>query len=240
MPTRRLLALAVALVVVLGACGDDDGGAATTTSSTLDGATTTTEAGDATTTSSGETTTTTAEPTTTSAEPTTTTEAEAAIQLDGNGLGLVAFGEDPNDTVDAVAAVLGPADEDSGWTGSFSVFGTCPGTQVRGVRWGRLQLLFTDGDTQWASGGRRHLFSFRYGTFVSASRSPDLATSRGLQVGDPASKALALYGDAATYQEGDEIFPALVEISEPGKGPMFAYLDDTDTVSELTVPDCGE
>ena len=165
--TRKAAVTAlVLLIAVLSACSDsDDSSSETTFATSTSEATGTTEAGASTTTASSQTTTTEANTTTTAAEaettttttpPTTVDPGPTGLSLHGGGLGPVGFGRDVDTVLEYMGGIFGPATEDSGWVDSFSGFGTCPGSEVRGVTYGSLQLLFGGPDDD------RTFFSWAY------------------------------------------------------------------------------
>lgn len=213
---RRRFGLTLLLTTGLlaGACTDDDEPAATTTSP--------------------ESTTTTAASTTTAGEATTTTEVvEAAIALRGDGLGVVELGATPDVAIAAVTAELGEPSKDTGWEPSFSTYGTCPGEQIRGVEWGRLVVLFTDGETTHGAG--EHLFSWRV-----TGAPPPVSTAKGLGFGSTAADAEELYPGQVETVEAEDPFPAFLEIQAEG-GLVTAFLDDATTITNLEAgAPCGE
>ena len=98
-----------------------------------------------------EATTTTEVPTTTEPPPTTTRPPLGPVSISGQGLLLFAASDDstflelggPVDTtLDAVSAVLGDPDRDSGWVSDPS----CAGSSVRRVGFGSLELVLVDRD----------------------------------------------------------------------------------------------
>jgi hypothetical protein len=212
---RRAALVLVALGLLVAGCSDDDEpGADTTTtestSTTADDASPTTEA------------------TTTTTEP-----APSGLVLRGDGLGVVDFGAPPDAAVAAVAAELGDPASDTGWEPSFSEYGTCPGDQIRGVEWGGLILLFTDGDT--AEGSGEHFFTWRV---IGAP--PPVATAKGLGFGATPADAHDLYGGQVEAVPAQDPFPAFLRVAAEG-GPITAYLDDTDTITNLEAgTPCGE
>ena len=118
----------------------------TTEVTTTTEATTTTEVPTTT-----EATTTTEVPTTTEPPPTTTRPPLGPVSISGQGLLLFATSDDstflelggPVDTtLDAVSAVLGDPDRDSGWMSDPS----CAGSSVRRVGFGSLELVLVDRD----------------------------------------------------------------------------------------------
>jgi len=207
---RRALVVLTALALVA-ACSDDEPKGASASSTT--------------TTSRAE---------TTSTESSTTTEPEAsALALRGDGLGVVDFGAPPDAAVAAVVAELGDPAQDTGWEPSSSSYGTCPGEQIRGVEWGGLVLLFTDGDT--AEGRGPHFFTWRVN-----GAPPPVGTATGLGFGATAGDAEDLYPHHVERVPAEEPFPAFLEIDAEG-GPITAYLDDADTITNLEAGTaCGE
>jgi len=207
------LALALTLALVLVACSDDDPDTATTTTST-----------------------TTTAPADTSTSTVATTEAEpdpSALALRGDGLGVVDFGASPDAAVAAVVAELGDPAQDTGWEPSFSSYGTCPGEEIRGVEWGGLVLLFTDGNT--AEGSGEHFFTWRVN-----GAPPAVATATGLSFGATAADADDLYPTKVERVPAEEPFPAFLEIDAEG-GRITAYLDESDAITNLEAgTPCGE
>jgi hypothetical protein len=214
---RRFLIVA-ALAAGLLACADDG------------------DTGDSTATTASGSTSTAAPPsdTPTSAETTTTGSSPAGdIVLRGDGLGVAELGDGPEEAVAAVTAALGAATADTGWEPSFSEYGTCPGELIRGVEWDHLVLLFTDGETTYGTGP--HLFSWR----VTGSP-PALGTANGFGYQATAADAEELYPGAVELVPAAEPFPAFLQIAADG-GTITAYLDDTDTVTNLEAGvACGE
>lgn len=164
---------------------------------------------------------------------TTTVTATPEIVLRGDGLGVVELGADPDEAVAAVTDALGEPSVDTGWEPSFSTYGTCPGENIRGVEWGALVLLFTDGETSYGDG--RHLFSWRL-----TGAPPPLATANGFGYQATAADAEDLYPGAVEVVPAEDPFPAFLEIEVEG-GTITAFLDDEDRVTNLEagVP-CGE
>ena len=158
---------------------------------------------------------------------------QSALALRGDGLGVVDLGAAPDAAIAAVTAELGEPSADTGWESSFSSYGTCPGEQIRGVEWGGLVLLFTDGDTDHGSGD--HLFTWRV-----TGAPPPIATASGLGYGATAADADDLYPGQVEHLPAEDPFPAFLEIDAEG-GLITAYLDDQDTITNLEAgATCGE
>lgn len=211
-PARLALAVVVTMVTAAAACSSDSSPEPTSTTPS------TVAPGDSTTTSPPPT------------EP--TTPEAAAIVLRGDGLGVVDLGAEPDAAVQAVTAALGEPTNDTGWESSFSTYGTCPGTQIRGVEWDHLVLLFTDGDT--AQGTGRHLFTWRV-----TGAPPALGTDKGLGWGATVGDAEELYPGAVEVTEPDEPFPGFLQVAVEG-GTITGYLDG-DVITHLEAgTGCGE
>lgn len=152
------------------------------------------------------TTTTQASTTTTLAPTTTTTLVDADVELTDEGIQAgptwLPFGHDDDDVVAVLSSILGPPASDTGWldslTDGWEQFGVCPSPNVRGVSWGEggaisLQILFTDGDTDFWTGGVEHFFTFYY----SDSAEPHgLTTPEGIGVGSSLGDLKAVYDPA--------------------------------------------
>ncbi len=205
----RLAASLALAVVALAGCGDDGSAPAAATSTTVVDATTTTTTPDA------------------------TTVAPAPIALRGDGLGVVDLGASPDAAIAAVTEELGPPSVDAGWSPSFSVYGTCPGEQIRGVEWEGLVLLFTDGTTDFGAG--EHLFAWRI-----TGAPPAVGTRAGLGFGATAADAEELYPGAVERVPAEDPFPAFLQVAVDG-GAITAFLDDDDTITNLEAgAPCGE
>ncbi|MEZ5280377.1 MAG: hypothetical protein R2770_07870 [Acidimicrobiales bacterium] len=237
--TRKAAVTAlVLLIAVLSACSDsDDSSSETTFATSTSEATGTTEADASTTTAASQTTTTEANTTTTSAAeaettttttpPTTVDPGPTGLSLHGGGLGPVGFGRDVDTVLEYMGGIFGPATEDSGWVDSFSGFGTCPGSEVRGVTYGSLQLLFGGPDDD------RTFFSWAYFDHGNGDVF-GLRTPLGIGLGSSPAEIADAYPDAE-FDEGDESLPPSARF-----GDMWATLD-ADAVTYLSGGlSCGE
>ena len=246
--TPRRGAGAVAVIVALGlvaaACGSDSDDADVTvppTSATAAVTTGTTVAAStvppttvAVTSTSSTTTSTTEAATTTSS----TVPPAAQLVLGQDRLGTAMFGVEPEAVVSYVTAILGPPTADSGWADPNSAFGVCPGTEVRGVTWGDLLLLFSD--ESGVASGRRHFFSYTLGPAFGASITPaGMATPEGIAVGSTVAALKSAYPGVYVYG-GDDVFGPYYVVSENLSG-FLTGAADTDTVqSVIGGVTCGE
>jgi hypothetical protein len=141
------------------------------------------------------------------------------LVLEEDGLGVVAFGTEGDAAVQAITVAIGEPDEDSGWIASFSGFGSCPGERVRGLRWGTLWALLTDGETEWRTDGVPHFFAYLNSVFYDNSRSLGLLTEQSIGLGDSVEALEDRYGDRVeiAFDELIATFVFDIEAAEPGR-----------------------
>ncbi len=189
-------------------------------------------------------TTTTTEATTTTTEPTTTTTVDPleVLVLEPDGLGDIPFGTGAEETVARLRELLGDPDEDTGWISSFSAFGTCPGTELRVVRWKTLEVFLSDGPTDWAPAGYRHFFSYSNSALLDAPLL-DLTTREGLRIGSTVADVRAFYGDDSVVVDDPYFDPQFIN-DVPGAGFMWGLVsggEPTDVVQSISGGiGCGE
>lgn len=230
---RRVSGLiVVALFGALAACGGD-GGAGDTLAplvTSVPVATTSVPTSTSSTTSVASTSTTTS--------TTTTTVVEGAeLFLRSDGLGSVRFGVEPEGVIDYVASLLGDPDSDTGYIDSFSEFGTCPGTEVRGVRWGDLALLF--GDESDFDSGRRHFYQWQYGPQTRTPLRPNgPLTDGGIGLGSTVADVRAVYPDVVIFD--DEIFGPGFELEPLLWGTLTDDVDSGRVIALVGGTPCGE
>lgn len=173
------------------------------------------------------TTTTTTVPATTTVPPTTvppTTVPPALIlTLGGDGLGTVTFGAEAQQAVDDLTAILGSPEDDSDWVDSFGPFGTCPGTQVRGIQWGALLALFTDGDTEFGTG--QHFFTYSLSHYFS-NVDHDLTTAAGIGLGATKGDLNSTYGPDVTITKDDLIGSDVFVVDVGSPAFLWGIIDD--------------
>src|SRR6266498_3676527 len=117
------------------------------------------------------------------------------VLLTDRGLaGIAAFGDPMDRVLAALGERLGPPDEQvtNENNPAGNIFGVCPGGGNRYVRWGRLWVLFTDGQSSYGQ-GRWHLFAF-YVKGEQVSGRPDPATQRGIHIGSTVAELRHAYG----------------------------------------------
>lgn len=126
--------------------------------------------------------------------------------LGADGLGAVAFGADPEETISFVDSLLGEPTSDTGWVAPFDI-GPCGGSRIRQVSWNQLQLEF--GDVSDVTTGRDHLYAYFYGAEGSSSPTPSgLSTAEGIGVGSTISELLAAYPAASLFEGDDFVGPS--------------------------------
>ena len=160
-----------------------------------------------------------------------------AVALTGDGIDLgerlVEFGTPFAEAEPALRAALGAPSKDSGETGSFSAYGTCPGSRLRALEYGGGALYVLFGDVP-SPGLRMYAWSL---------------TERGTPSRVP--QARALVGDAATFSfgvgdtlaevragaqgaelevtQGDEIAPSSFSLEDQSAGFLGLLTGTTDT-----------
>jgi hypothetical protein len=159
------------------------------------------------------------------------------LELWSGGIGDVRFGVDPEGVITYMKKRLGEPTEDSGYIDSYSAFGSCPGSRVRGVRWGDLLLLF--GDESTVVDGRLHFFSWKYGPMSGNTLvPPSLKTETGITIGSTVDDLRRLHPTVEIFS--DEIFGAGFEIERTLSGT----LSSTESSGRVTVLyggiSCGE
>lgn len=169
---------------------------------------------------------------TSSTSSTTSTSTTVAsvddLKLWSGGIGDVRFGVDPEGVVTYMTKRLGEPTGDSGYIDAYSEFGSCPGSRVRGVRWGDLLLLF--GDESTVVDGRLHFFSWKYGPMSSGALvPPNLRTEAGVTIGSTVSDLRRLHPSVEIFS--DEIFGAGFEIERTLSGT----LSSTESSGRVTV-----
>ncbi len=239
---RFALCLVAAGSMLFAACSSgDDGDDAASTDTTLVVATTeasaeTTEVAAATTeappTTVAEASTTTAEaPTTTTTEapPTTVDPGPTGLSLSPDGLGVLTFGTDADIALEFLSGIFGPPTTDSGWvTASSSPFGVCPGTEVRGVTYGPLTVLFGD----VAGDGEQAFHTWDYSD-NGLGDVYGLRTPSGIGLGSTQDDIAAAAADAEFFE--DEVFGETANFQQ-----TYAALNDGDVTYLSGGASCGE
>jgi hypothetical protein len=226
-------AIAVASVMIVAACGGGSGSDDTLAPLVTTGAPSVTTTLPASSTSSTSTTST----STTTSTTTTTIVEGAELFLRSDGLGNIRFGVEPDGVVDYVSSLLGDPDSDTGYIDSFSEFGTCPGTEVRGVRWGDLLLLF--GDESDFDSERRHFYQWQFGPQTESPLRPNgPLTDGGIGLGSTVADIRAVYPDVEIFD--DEIFGPGFELEPLLWGTLTGSGDSGRVIALVGGTPCGE
>jgi hypothetical protein len=180
--------------------------------------------------------------TTSTTQPATTTSTTvppgAQLVLGQDRLGTAMFGVEPEAVISYVTALLGPPTADSGWADPNSAFGVCPGTEVRGVTWGDLLLLFSD--ESGVASGRRHFFSYTLGPPFGASITPaGMATPEGIAVGSTVADLKSAFPGVYVYG-GDDVFGPYFVVNENLTGFLTGDTDADTVQSVIGGVTCGE
>jgi hypothetical protein len=241
-------ALAATLLAGCDSDGDSDvaGGDVTTTSSppetttttgppTTTAASSTAEVSTPASTSAAATSTTAAVTSTTPASP-TPAQPTGGVVLEPDGMGVIGFGRSDADTITALTQALGAPTAETAWGPSFSGFGTCPGTEVKGVSWGSFTVLLGD-DSPFAS-GVRHAYTWFVGGGAPDEADLGLRTAAGIGVGSTVTEIRAAYGSNVTFTSADEQPELGLATFDVGEYPdvIFGTLTgsaDDDTVTYL-------
>lgn len=247
MKIPSLLGLVIGGALTLAACGGSDSSSGTTSGGGDEGQTTTTRGagsitivGNESTTTSEISTTTVVTTTTiaaTTVPPTTTEPRPDGLVLLADGFGPLAFGSTPEAAIEFLTAALGQPITDSGWTDAFSVYGTCPGAEVRGVEWPGLLMLFGDAADEYSPSGDRHFMQWALGWF-----GPDpfgLLTPERVGIGSGVDDVVEAFQDVV-LNPADEILPASFQ-AETDRGTLWGTFDDAEAVQYITAGTaCGE
>jgi len=143
----------------------------------------------------------------------TSSSVNTTLSLGANGLGVINFGASPEQVVQQLTALFGSPTKDTGWTNSFSTYGTCPGNQIRVVEWNRLRVFF--GDTPF---GTQKFFQYEYTGRDTINQTPIITTNKGVTLGTSKSQVQALYPQA-------QIMPSWIENYEYMR--LVPYNNDT-------------
>lgn len=135
-------------------------------------------------------------------------------------------------------AVGGDPDDDTGWIDSFSVFGTCPGNEIRVVRWGTLEVFFKR-DTIAEEG---EFFTYRVSNFSGDRVDLKLRTAEGLRLGDTVADLQARYGSRADIALDDpfQIWFFTIDNTSPGFTGLGGTLTGDDPADLVQFIDAGE
>jgi hypothetical protein len=184
-----------------------------------------------------------------SPRPSPATPEVRGVRLTGDGIdtpdAVTTFGQAFEEVQPALVAALGRPTKDTGVVSSFSEYGTCPGSKLRVLEFGKaLRVLFGDvigpGITmyQWS-------LTEQSGDGARASALVGDVTTYEFGVGDTVAELRAgIQGGAELkVNPGDEVLAPSFRLTDQSSG-FFGFLTgtaDTDTVTEVQAGEgCGE
>ncbi len=160
-----------------------------------------------------------------------------ALSLGAEGIGTAAFGADPDTVISYIGSYLGEPTNDTGWIDPLSV-GVCPGTEIRFVDWGTLQLVF--GDASQVTEGVRHFFAYYYGSAGEVGGAPvGLVTDAGITTGSRVTDVKAAYPGVTLNPEDDFTSPFFY-VSDNLRGYLTGVDDDSTVTVILGGMSCSE
>lgn len=175
------------------------------------------------------------------AAPAASGSQEAGMVLDGEGIGAVRFGDRAEDVIAALDAAYGPPDHDTDWmtAGQQPGPGGCPGTRLRIVRYGQLQVLMSDGPTNYGAAGQPHLFGYTVFAVDTDRAAPQ--TAEGIRVGSTVADLRAAFGDSLVVRDDDPTLTFSFSVTRTGgTDPLFGYLTDATQAGLVTAIVAGQ
>jgi hypothetical protein len=113
------------------------------------------------------------------------------------------------------------------------------------LRWGSLQALLTNGETEFGAKGQRYLFAYHDAPWDFAGNpveSSGLETRRGIGIGFTVAELKAAYSGGVRVEEDEQ--GARFEVSVPAPGSLAGSLSgtgDEDVIETIAGgPGCGE
>lgn len=148
----------------------------------------------------------------------------STFSLTVDGLGVTAFGAEPEGAISFVSSFFGEPTADTGWIDPFEV-GACSGTTIRQVDWGQLRLEF--GDVSDVTQGREHFYAYTYGVegSLGSATPPGLTTPLGLTVGSTVGDLIEAHPSTQLFS-ADEFLPASFVVNANFTGRLSGLADD--------------
>lgn len=180
----------------------------------------------------------------------------SGLVLDVGGIGAVSFGDDAEEVITYVGALLGAATEDTQWVNVREAGLACPAEWHRAVSWGVLHLEFTAGaeqpleespdedqgdpadDASPESGPTSPGLwrGWEYGLDGRLGEEPqDLITPSGLALGARVDELRAAYDDVDLLEGDEGVFPP----SFRTRSGLTGYLTGTTDSDVITVLQAG-
>lgn len=162
--------------------------------------------------------------------------ASAGVVLSRDGLGVARFGDEAEAALAKLRDAMGTPNTLSKWLPmERSLWGTCPGSEVRGAKWGDLWVLFSD---RSELSEQRHLSGWLLGGSSALGRT-ELKTSEGIGLSSTLAELRAAYGDRLTLEPsglGQRFFVEPAEGEKAGSRLLAGTVsgdEDDDTVGSL-------
>lgn len=165
----------------------------------------------------------------------------SSLRLGVDGIGPFTFGRAARPVVAELARTLGTADQDTGRYDSDGEYGTCPGTQIRVTRFGRLRIVSTFEDA--GEMFRAYRLDMAYDPDMADDHpSAELRTISGVQLGDQVQDAAAIYSrldfEVSEPEDGEYRFT----LRRPTDGVLLLWgpvtgPEPNDTISGIYSPD---
>ncbi len=160
--------------------------------------------------------------------------------LQPDGLGTVDFGSSPETTITIVSNTLGPPDRDSGWVGSFSAWGTCPGAMIRVVGWWNMDVLFTDiSDTGTTSGDGPHFFNWRVPDLNRDGVRFEFETRAGIGFGSTVEALQSAYGSDVEVEFDPDFGDWYFNVTGGADEGIYGFVEGSEPTDTITFLEAG-
>lgn len=160
----------------------------------------------------------------------------AGVVLSRDGLGVARFGDEAEAALARLREAMGTPNTLSKWLPmERSLWGVCPGSEVRGAKWGDLWVLFSD---RSELSKERHLSGWLLGGSSALGRT-ELKTAEGIALGSTLAELRAAYGDRLRLEPsglGQRFFVEPEEGEKAGSRLLAGTVrgdEDDDTVGSL-------
>ncbi len=173
-------------------------------------------------------------PTTAAPAPTTTTTEAVPLPTElvfrPDGLGVVSFGDPPDEVLAAVESYVGfPPTDDTGWVDAATFAPVCPGPTVRLVEFDNLLLLFADGGYFAPSGTEQFVSYLYFGGSPEILAGPPVS----IDVGGTVEELLAMYPDADVIPDYGRFGPTFSIPSPVGGALLWGELTGVGLADEI-------
>lgn len=160
----------------------------------------------------------------------------AGVVLSRGGLGVAQFGDEAEAALANLREAMGTPNTLSKWLPmERSLWGVCPGSEVRGAKWGDLWVLFSD---RSELSDERHLSGWMLGGSSALGRT-ELKTTEGIALGSTLAELREAYGQRLSlepFELGQRFTVAPAEGEKAGSRLLAGTVsgeEDDDTVRTL-------